>query len=119
VALLIINESSNEDRFYSCLSLFNMFFSETLLPEPSQSEQKSSNNWPESSSSTSSRFNKSRRHKHPRKKQRTNSQDYADLLVFGYEVKTFRDNEMAQKVNNGELLIPWRGETENKILLDR
>ena len=95
-----------------------MFFSETLLPEPSQAEQKPSNNWSESSSS--SKFNnKPRRNKHPRKKQRTNSQDYADLLVFGYEVKTFRDNEMAQKVNNGELLIPWRGENENKILLDR
>ncbi|GES78389.1 splicing factor, suppressor of white-apricot homolog isoform X1 [Rhizophagus clarus] len=94
-----------------------MFFSETLLPEPSQSEQRSSNNWSESSSS--SKFNKSRRNKHPRKKQRTNSQDYTDLLVFGYEAKTFRDNEMSQKVNKGELLIPWRGETENKILLDR
>jgi hypothetical protein len=95
-----------------------MFFSETLLPEPSQTEQKPSNNWSESSSS--SKFNnKSRRNKHPRKKQRTSSQDYADLLVFGYEVKTFRDSEMAQKVNNGELLIPWRGETDNKILLDR
>ncbi|CAB5338679.1 unnamed protein product [Rhizophagus irregularis] len=94
-----------------------MFFSETLLPEPSQSEQRPSNNWSESSSST--KFNKSRRNKHPRKKQRTNSQDYTDLLVFGYEAKTFRDNEMSQKVNNGELLIPWRGENENKILLDR
>ncbi|GET66845.1 splicing factor, suppressor of white-apricot homolog isoform X1 [Rhizophagus irregularis DAOM 181602=DAOM 197198] len=94
-----------------------MFFSETLLPEPSQSEQRPSNNWSESSSST--KFNKSRRNKHPRKKQRTNSQDYTDLLVFGYEAKTFRDNEMSQKVNKGELLIPWRGENENKILLDR
>lgn len=99
------------------ISLSNMFFSETLLPEPSQSEQRPSNNWSESSSST--KFNKSRRNKHPRKKQRTNSQDYTDLLVFGYEAKTFRDNEMSQKVNNGELLIPWRGENENKILLDR
>ncbi|CAI2178913.1 13941_t:CDS:2, partial [Funneliformis geosporum] len=91
---------------------------ETLLPEPSQTEQKPSNNWSEPPSS--SKFNnKSRRHKHPRKKQRTNSQDYTDLLVFGYEAKTFRDDEMAHKVNNGDLLIPWRGETENKILLDR
>ncbi|CAG8434407.1 1371_t:CDS:2 [Diversispora eburnea] len=91
-----------------------MFFSETLLQEPSnkQTEEK---NWTEVASP--SRF-KSRKSKHPRKKQRTNSQEY-DLLVFGYEAKTFRDDDMSKKVNDGELLISWRGETENKILLDR
>ncbi|RHZ47077.1 hypothetical protein Glove_593g8 [Diversispora epigaea] len=91
-----------------------MFFSETLLQEPSN-KQIEAKNWTEVASP--SRF-KSRKNKHPRKKQRTNSQEY-DLLVFGYEAKTFRDDDMSKKVNDGELLISWRGETENKILLDR
>lgn len=92
-----------------------MFFSETLLQEPSN-KQTEANDRAEIASSPS-RF-KSRKNKHPRKKQRTNSQEY-DLLVFGYEAKTFRDDEMSKKVNDGDLLICWRGETENKILLDR
>ncbi|CAG8735931.1 7812_t:CDS:2, partial [Acaulospora morrowiae] len=90
-----------------------MFFSETLLQEPS--DKQTTRTWSEVASS---RF-KSRRSKHPRKKQRTNSQEYDDLLVFGYEVKTFRDDEMSKKVDEGNLLISWRGETENRILLDR
>ncbi|CAG8480650.1 9761_t:CDS:2 [Acaulospora colombiana] len=90
-----------------------MFFSETLLQEPS--DKQATRTWSEVSSS---RF-KSRRSKHPRKKQRTSSQEYDDLLVFGYEVKTFRDDEMSKKVDDGNFLISWRGETENKILLDR
>ena len=97
-----------------------MFFSETLLPEPTTPKKTPEHDWSETSSN--SRF-KHKRSKHPCKKQRTtatsNSQDYMDLLVFGYEAKLFRDDDMSQKVNNGDLLIPWRGETENKILLDR
>nr|CAG8476048.1 14335_t:CDS:2 [Entrophospora candida]CAG8555764.1 2267_t:CDS:2 [Entrophospora candida] len=97
-----------------------MFFSETLLPELTTPKKTSEHDW--SDSPSNSRF-KHKRSKHPGKKQRTtttsNSQDYVDLLVFGYEAKLFRDDDMSQKVNNGDLLIPWRGEIENKILLDR
>ncbi|CAJ0914972.1 7409_t:CDS:2 [Entrophospora sp. SA101] len=94
--------------------------SETLLPELATPKKTSEHDW--SDSPSNSRF-KHKRSKHPGKKQRTtttsNSQDYVDLLVFGYEAKLFRDDDMSQKVNNGDLLIPWRGEIENKILLDR
>ncbi|KAG9299728.1 hypothetical protein G9A89_013088 [Geosiphon pyriformis] len=98
-----------------------MFFSETLLPEkPLRSEEHKSSGGPPTKVSSANRI-RPRRNKHQRKKQRTNSpQDY-DFLVFGYEAKAFRDDEMAQKINEGQLLIPWRGEesTEKLILLDR
>ncbi|CAG8493205.1 3399_t:CDS:2 [Cetraspora pellucida] len=92
-----------------------MFFSETLLQEPSE-DQSEETSWTDPTSL--SRYKSRRQQKPPRKQQRTTSQDFDDL-VFGYEAKTFRDDEMAKKVNAGELLIPWRGESENKILLDR
>ncbi|CAG8794390.1 32733_t:CDS:2 [Gigaspora margarita] len=92
-----------------------MFFSETLLQEPSE-DQPEEISWADPTSL--SRYKPRRQQKPPRKQQRTTSQDFDDL-VFGYEAKTFRDDEMAKKVNAGELLIPWRGESENKILLDR
>ncbi|CAG8465679.1 12005_t:CDS:2 [Ambispora gerdemannii] len=100
-----------------------MFFSETLLPEkPSSQEDKDKlEGGPPTRISSANRV-RARRNRHQRKKQRTSSPpDYEDFLVFGYEAKAFRDDEMAKKINDGELLIPWRGEdtTENRILLDR
>ncbi|CAG8705524.1 5178_t:CDS:1, partial [Ambispora leptoticha] len=99
-----------------------MFFSETLLPEkPSSHEEKDKfEGGPPTRVSSANRV-RARRNRHQRKKQRTSSPpDYEDFLVFGYEAKAFRDDEMAKKINDGELLIPWRGEetTENRILLD-
>ena len=93
-----------------------MFFSETLFPENSTQDQ-----GPSTRPDYSTRY-KSRKNKHQRKKQKLVGElekEYEDLLIFGYESKVFKDDEMAQKVNTGELLIPWRGETQNVILLDR
>ena len=42
---------------------------------------------------------------------------YDNLLVFGYECKLFRDDELADSVNKGETLIPWMG--DKTLLIDR
>jgi len=38
-----------------------------------------------------------------------------DLLVFGYSAKLFRNNEVALKMDRGDLLIPWMGDPSMKI----
>ncbi|RUP44364.1 hypothetical protein BC936DRAFT_149577 [Jimgerdemannia flammicorona] len=42
-----------------------------------------------------------------------------DLLVFGYEARIFDDDDLADRVDRGDFLIPWRGEMEGKIMMDR
>lgn len=41
----------------------------------------------------------------------------ADLLVFGYACKIFRDDEKALHVDQGKHLIPWMG--NNALKIDR
>jgi len=42
---------------------------------------------------------------------------YAELLVFGYACKVFRDDERALYHERGKHLIPWMGDKE--ITVDR
>lgn len=53
----------------------------------------------------------------PRKKSSGKQQAVADLLVFGYACKVFRDDEKALYHEQGRHLIPWMG--DNNILIDR
>uniref|UniRef100_A0A4W6DGI2 Splicing factor, suppressor of white-apricot homolog n=1 Tax=Lates calcarifer TaxID=8187 RepID=A0A4W6DGI2_LATCA len=53
----------------------------------------------------------------PVKKDVSDSDKYADLLVFGYACKLFRDDERALYHEHGKHLIPWMG--DKSILIDR
>lgn len=53
----------------------------------------------------------------PMKKDVSDSDKYADLLVFGYACKLFRDDEKALYHDQGKHLIPWMG--DKNILIDR
>ena len=55
--------------------------------------------------------------KKPVKKDVSDSDKYADLLVFGYACKVFRDDERALFHEHGKHLIPWMGDKD--ILIDR
>ncbi|XP_072311365.1 splicing factor, suppressor of white-apricot homolog isoform X2 [Eucyclogobius newberryi] len=52
-----------------------------------------------------------------KKKDVSDSDKYADLLVFGYACKLFRDDEKALYHDQGKHLIPWMG--EKNIMIDR
>lgn len=55
--------------------------------------------------------------KNPPAKDMSDSDKYADLLVFGYACKLFRDDERALYHEHGKHLIPWMG---NKLItIDR
>ncbi|KAJ3077851.1 hypothetical protein HK102_004920, partial [Quaeritorhiza haematococci] len=41
------------------------------------------------------------------------------LIIFGYSSRIFRDDETAASIEEGAFLLPWHGETENPIMLDR
>ncbi|XP_049593657.1 splicing factor, suppressor of white-apricot homolog isoform X2 [Syngnathus scovelli] len=47
----------------------------------------------------------------------SDSEKYADLLVFGYACKVFRDDEKALYHEHGKHLIPWMG--DKRIMIDR
>ena len=47
----------------------------------------------------------------------SDSDKYADLLVFGYACKVYRDDERALFHEHGKHLIPWMG--DKKITIDR
>ncbi|XP_070991798.1 splicing factor, suppressor of white-apricot homolog isoform X3 [Oncorhynchus clarkii lewisi] len=51
------------------------------------------------------------------KKNESDSKKYAELLVFGYACKLFRDDERAHFHEQGKQLIPWMG--DKNILIDR
>lgn len=53
----------------------------------------------------------------PVKKDVSDSDKYADLLVFGYACKLFRDDERALYHELGKHLIPWMG--DKSIMIDR
>uniref|UniRef100_A0AAV2J1Z2 SURP motif domain-containing protein n=1 Tax=Knipowitschia caucasica TaxID=637954 RepID=A0AAV2J1Z2_KNICA len=53
----------------------------------------------------------------PLKKDVSDSDKYADLLVFGYACKLFRDDERALYHDQGKHLIPWMG--DKSIMIDR
>ncbi|XP_054896017.1 splicing factor, suppressor of white-apricot homolog isoform X1 [Poeciliopsis prolifica] len=53
----------------------------------------------------------------PVKKDVSDSDKYADLLVFGYACKLFRDDEKALYHEHGKHLIPWMG--DKSIMIDR
>ncbi|KAJ7988458.1 hypothetical protein DPEC_G00323760 [Dallia pectoralis] len=53
----------------------------------------------------------------PVKKDESDSRKYAELLVFGYACKLFRDDERAHFHEQGKQLIPWMG--DKNILIDR
>ncbi|KAM6985089.1 splicing factor, suppressor of white-apricot homolog [Aplochiton taeniatus] len=53
----------------------------------------------------------------PVKKDVNDSDKYADMLVFGYACKVFRDDERALFHDHGEHLIPWMG--DKNIMIDR
>ncbi|XP_029921127.1 splicing factor, suppressor of white-apricot homolog isoform X2 [Myripristis murdjan] len=53
----------------------------------------------------------------PVKKDVSDSDKYAELLVFGYACKLFRDDERALFHEHGKHLIPWMG--DKNIMIDR
>lgn len=53
----------------------------------------------------------------PVKKDVSDSDKYADLLVFGYACKLFQDDERALYHEHGKHLIPWMG--DKSIMIDR
>nr|XP_054600856.1 splicing factor, suppressor of white-apricot homolog [Nothobranchius furzeri] len=53
----------------------------------------------------------------PVKKDLSDSDKYADLLVFGYACKLFREDEKAVYHDRGKHLIPWMG--DKSIMIDR
>ncbi|XP_016308083.1 splicing factor, suppressor of white-apricot homolog [Sinocyclocheilus anshuiensis] len=50
-------------------------------------------------------------------KEQSDSSKYAELLVFGYACKLFRDDQRAIYHDQGKHLIPWMG--EKNIMIDR
>lgn len=53
----------------------------------------------------------------PAKKDVSDSDKYAELLVFGYSCKLFHDDEKALYHEQGHHLIPWMG--DKSIMIDR
>lgn len=53
----------------------------------------------------------------PVKKDVSDGEKYADLLVFGYACKVFRDDERAVYHDHGSHLIPWMG--DKRVTIDR
>lgn len=47
--------------------------------------------------------------------QGSDESDKADLFVFGYACKLFRDDEKAEIIEKGSHLIPWMGDEKLKI----
>ena len=56
------------------------------------------------------KFEDDKRHPQPRNK-------YEDIIVIGYHSKLFRDDAMAQYIEDGKHLIPWMG--DESLLIDR
>lgn len=56
-------------------------------------------------------------HQNKPRKEESDSSKYAELLVFGYACKVFRDDERANFHEKGKHLIPWMG--DKNIMIDR
>ncbi|KAJ3298810.1 hypothetical protein HK104_010258 [Borealophlyctis nickersoniae] len=73
----------------------------------------------ESDSSVEHRRSRPREKKTKRKKTRRESQSPENLLVYGYGSRIFRDDPTAASIDKEEMLIPWREQNEDPILMDR
>jgi hypothetical protein len=77
------------------------FFSQSLLPENSEGQLQ--------------QYRKPRK----RKANLKEKDPHQELLVFGYEARIFIDDEAAKRMDAAKHLIPWQGNQDNPILVDR
>ncbi|KAF7726726.1 hypothetical protein EC973_008500 [Apophysomyces ossiformis] len=56
---------------------------------------------------------------HSRKRSRQDAKQEEEFLVFGYEARIFNDSALAEKIDQGDYLIPWRSDPASKLRIDR
>ncbi|KAG0173126.1 hypothetical protein DFQ30_008798 [Apophysomyces sp. BC1015] len=53
------------------------------------------------------------------KRSRSHDKNTDEFLVFGYEARIFNDPQLANKVDQGDYLIPWRSDSMSTLMIDR